>query len=87
MPTVRVLILRSPGANCDVETQFAFEQVGAKVERLHINRLREKPDTLNRFQVLGDPKICGLATVRTFSGLVSTPSRETIKPRTITLLL
>lgn len=55
MPTVRVLILRSPGANCDVETQFAFEQVGAKVERLHINRLREKPDTLNRFQVLVVP--------------------------------
>src|SRR5438270_8803323 len=26
MARPRVLILRAPGANCDVETQFAFEQ-------------------------------------------------------------
>src|SRR5437667_211496 len=29
MATPRVLILRAPGANCDAETQFAFEQAGA----------------------------------------------------------
>jgi phosphoribosylformylglycinamidine synthase I len=52
MATVRVLILRAPGANCDGETQFAFEQAGALAERIHINRLRESPSLLQRFQVL-----------------------------------
>lgn len=55
MPTVRVLVLRSPGTNCDHETQFAFEQVGGVVERLHINQLREQPTLLNRFQILVVP--------------------------------
>lgn len=55
MPTVRVLVLRAPGANCDAEAQFAFEQAGAVVERLHINRLREAPNLLHRFQVLTVP--------------------------------
>jgi phosphoribosylformylglycinamidine synthase len=55
MATVRVLILRAPGANCDGETQFAFEQAGAVAERVHINRLRESPALLHRFQVLVIP--------------------------------
>lgn len=55
MPTVRVLILRSPGANCDHETQYAFELAGAEVERLHINRLREQPTLLHKFQILVVP--------------------------------
>jgi len=55
MPTVRVLVLRSPGANCDHETQAAFERVGAVVERLHVNRLRENAKALDPFQVLVVP--------------------------------
>ncbi len=55
MPTPRALILRAPGANCDVETQFAFEQAGAVAERLHINRLREQPRLLQRYQILCIP--------------------------------
>ena len=55
MATVNVLILRAPGANCDGETQFAFEQVGAVGERIHINRLREAPNLLKRFQILVVP--------------------------------
>ena len=56
MGKARVLILRAPGANCDEETQFAFEQAGAdKAERVHINRLREKPSLLDDFQVLVVP--------------------------------
>src|SRR5262245_58389011 len=39
MATPRVLILRAPGANCDRETQFAFERAGALAERVHINQL------------------------------------------------
>jgi len=55
MATPRALILRAPGANCDFETQFAFEQAGGSAERVHINRLREEPALLHRFQMLVIP--------------------------------
>ena len=55
MTTPRVLILRAPGANCDGETQFAFETAGAVAERIHINRLREQPALLQRYQILVIP--------------------------------
>src|SRR5207237_3781343 len=55
MATPRVLILRAPGANCDGEAQFAFERAGAVAERVHVNRLREQPDLLKRYQVLVVP--------------------------------
>jgi phosphoribosylformylglycinamidine synthase I len=55
MATVRVLILRAPGANCDAEAQFAFEKAGALAERVHVNRLREAPALLQRYQVLVVP--------------------------------
>jgi phosphoribosylformylglycinamidine synthase len=55
MATPRALILRAPGANCDVETQFSFELAGAAAERIHINRLREQPRLLHRFQILVVP--------------------------------
>src|SRR5437016_72773 len=55
MATPRVLILRAPGANCDTETACAFEQAGAVAERIHVNRLREQPRLLQRFQVLVIP--------------------------------
>jgi phosphoribosylformylglycinamidine synthase I len=55
MATPRVLILRAPGANCDAEAQFAFERAGAVAERVHINRLRESPRELQRYQVLVVP--------------------------------
>ncbi len=55
MATVRVLILRAPGANCDGETQFAFQRAGAVADLLHVNRLREQPALLQRYQVLVIP--------------------------------
>src|SRR5437764_12036187 len=55
MATPRALILRAPGANCDAEAEFAFEQAGAAAERVHINRLREQPSLLNRYQILCVP--------------------------------
>ena len=55
MAKPRVLILRAPGANCDEEAAFAFEQAGGVAERIHINRLRENPRLLHRFQVLCIP--------------------------------
>src|SRR5262245_3465649 len=55
MAKARVLILRAPGANCDVETEFAFQLAGGAPERIHINRLRENPKFLHDFQVLVVP--------------------------------
>jgi phosphoribosylformylglycinamidine synthase len=55
MATPRVLILRAPGANCDGEAQFAFERAGAVAERVHLNRLREKPSLLQGYQILVVP--------------------------------
>jgi phosphoribosylformylglycinamidine synthase I len=55
MATPRVLILRAPGSNCDHELAFAFERAGASAERLHVNRLREEPALLRRYQILAVP--------------------------------
>ncbi len=55
MPKPEVLILRTPGTNCDLETAFAFERAGARAERLHVNRLMEAPALLGRFQILCIP--------------------------------
>src|SRR5262249_5059757 len=55
MPRPNVLILRAPGSNCDYEAQFAFEQAAAVAEKVHINRLRENPRLLKRYQILTIP--------------------------------
>jgi phosphoribosylformylglycinamidine synthase len=55
MARPRALILRAPGANCDGETQFAFELAGGLAERIHVNRLREQPRLLASFQILAIP--------------------------------
>ena len=52
---MNVLILRAPGTNCDIETAYAFELVGAKTERIHINRVLEQPNILEKFQILCFP--------------------------------
>jgi phosphoribosylformylglycinamidine synthase len=55
MATPRVLILRAPGANRDVDARFAFESAGAAADLVHINRLRERPALLQKYQVLTVP--------------------------------
>lgn len=55
MPQPRVLILRAPGTNCDKETAYAFQQAGAKVELVHVNRLLERPAMAGAFQILCIP--------------------------------
>jgi phosphoribosylformylglycinamidine synthase len=55
MPQPRVLVLRAPGANCDVETAFAFEQAGAVAQRVHVNRVLESPRLLDDYQILCVP--------------------------------
>jgi phosphoribosylformylglycinamidine synthase len=55
MPKPRVLVLRAPGTNCDVETAFAFEMAGAEAVKLHVNQLIEQPDLATNFQILCFP--------------------------------
>jgi len=52
MANPKVLIVRSPGTNCDEETAFAFKLAGADAERVHMNRLLEQPELLKQYQVL-----------------------------------
>jgi len=52
---VRAVVLRTAGTNCDVETAYALEKAGATAERVHINRLIEKPKRLDRYHVLALP--------------------------------
>lgn len=51
----RVLILRTAGTNCDVETAHAFEQAGADPRSVHLNRLLETPSLMDGFQILAIP--------------------------------
>ena len=52
---VRVVVLRTAGTNCDYETAYAFEKSGATAERVHINRLIDKPGRLDRTHILALP--------------------------------
>jgi phosphoribosylformylglycinamidine synthase subunit PurQ / glutaminase len=51
----RVLVLRAPGTNCDIETAFAFEAVGGQVHRMHVNQLIEHPRLGREYQILCFP--------------------------------
>jgi phosphoribosylformylglycinamidine synthase I len=53
MPTA--LILVAPGINCDRELARAFELAGASAEFVHLNRLLEKPELIERFDLIGLP--------------------------------
>jgi phosphoribosylformylglycinamidine synthase len=55
MAQPRVLILRAPGTNCDVEAAHAFELAGGAPESLHVNRVLENARRLGDFQVLCIP--------------------------------
>jgi phosphoribosylformylglycinamidine synthase subunit PurQ / glutaminase len=39
MTKAKALVLRGPGSNCDHETEFALQEAGADVQRVHVNRL------------------------------------------------
>ena len=53
--SVRVLLLRTAGTNCDRELSSAFERAGAAVEVVHIHRLLANPEQLADFHILGIP--------------------------------
>ncbi len=55
MSKARTLILRAPGTNCDAETAFAFEQAGAEVCLVHVNRLIGGEQRLGDYQIMVIP--------------------------------
>jgi len=55
MSTVRTLILRAPGTNCDVETAFAFQQAGAITSLVHISELIGRQQRLKDYQIMVIP--------------------------------
>lgn len=55
MPAPRVLVLRAPGTNCDVETAWIFDRCGGQSERVHLFRLLESPASLSDYQILCIP--------------------------------
>lgn len=52
MTKPHVVILRAPGTNCDLETEFAFQRAGATTERVHINSWLEDPKRIADAQIL-----------------------------------
>ena len=55
MNKVRTIMLRAPGTNCDVETVFAFQQAGAAVDSVHVNRLIRHEKRLADYQIMVIP--------------------------------
>jgi phosphoribosylformylglycinamidine synthase len=49
------MILRTAGTNCDGETAYALELAGAEAEKVHVNRLIERPGLLDQYQLLAFP--------------------------------
>lgn len=51
----KVLVLKTDGINCDEELFFAFKTAGADPKIVHINDLREKKDSLKKYNILAVP--------------------------------
>jgi phosphoribosylformylglycinamidine synthase len=50
-----VIVLRAAGINCDEETQFAWESVGARAESIHINELIRAPRRIDEANIVTLP--------------------------------
>ena len=53
--TVKAIILRAPGTNCDAETVFAFQQAGAETALVHVNQLIRREQRLSDYQIMVIP--------------------------------
>lgn len=50
-----VMVLRTDGTNCDVETAYAFEAAGGAPRLVHINQLRAGKEKLTAYRILVIP--------------------------------
>ncbi|MDR4505385.1 MAG: phosphoribosylformylglycinamidine synthase I [Candidatus Scalindua sp.] len=48
----KVVIIRTAGTNCDYETRYALERVGASVDMIHINQLVKEKELLELYQMV-----------------------------------
>ncbi len=55
MSDPKVLVLRAPGINCERETLHAFQLCGAAPEYVHVKKLLQEPQLLDRFSILMVP--------------------------------
>jgi phosphoribosylformylglycinamidine (FGAM) synthase-like amidotransferase family enzyme len=55
MTTVKTLVLRTAGSNCDYETVHAFQHMGSEVSLIHINQIVAGKTRLSDFQILAIP--------------------------------
>ncbi len=55
MSTVKVLMLRAPGTNRDVDTRIAFEMIGAEVDSALVGELFRREKSLSDYQILVIP--------------------------------
>ncbi|MDR0822750.1 MAG: phosphoribosylformylglycinamidine synthase I [Endomicrobium sp.] len=55
MKKVKALIFRTAGTNCDYETQTAFEECKAVVDKIHINAAIENKNKLSEYDILVFP--------------------------------
>jgi phosphoribosylformylglycinamidine synthase len=53
--TVKTLVLRAAGTNCDRETVYAFEAAGAQASAVHINRFIRGEDNMSKYHILALP--------------------------------
>ncbi len=52
---IKVCILREPGTNCDRETNYIFNKLGADSRVIHLNKFLSKEERLNDFHILVFP--------------------------------
>jgi len=55
MDSPKVLVLRAAGSNCDMETAYAFNAVGAQADMIHVNRVVNNEISLEDYHVLAIP--------------------------------
>ncbi len=55
MRNIKVLILRTAGTNCDLETRVAFELLDAKVSSLHVNEFVKGRKKIYDYQIVVFP--------------------------------
>lgn len=53
--SIKVLILRTAGTNCDQETKVAFELLGVAVKLQHVNEFVKGRDKMYNYQVIAFP--------------------------------
>ncbi|MDP8260480.1 MAG: phosphoribosylformylglycinamidine synthase I [Candidatus Gygaella obscura] len=55
MKIPKVLVIRTAGTNCDVETSFAFKLCSCRVDLLHINKLVRSKTLINKYNIIALP--------------------------------